>query len=311
MQLTSDNIARVIIAASTICRADPVEVASGVKQSSENRERYLQIARARSYAAVALDVVFNGQRRPPAVSLDSIDAMLGRPYEKLSFVGSIQARRRKGELPWWSDLRLARVLGDAGFPVTDPASLQVPDLVPPPPVKTPEMAPAQPDPPSPPPAPVCAPPAPPLPVLDPPKPDPEPPTPEPAPAPVPPPPPAPPKLPKVAPTPRPVTPPPPPRSAGRVTVERSGVLVNLAHRTIERGDKSVVLTEDESVFLAVLLKVMPALLGTPHIGQKVFGSTLGANMRCNELHDDLNPKLARLGLKVRTVPKMGFALGDL
>jgi hypothetical protein len=92
-------------------------------------------------------------------------------------------------------------------------------------------------------------------------------------------------------------------------IERDGVRLDLKRRRIVRKGLIVELNDEETAALAALVKVMPAILTNDHIAQKTFGDTRDAAYRVHALIAALQPRLNVIGLKLREVPKMGFALG--
>jgi hypothetical protein len=92
-------------------------------------------------------------------------------------------------------------------------------------------------------------------------------------------------------------------------IERDGVHLDLKRRRIVRKGAIVELNDEETAVLAALLKVMPAILTNDHIAQKAFDDTRDAVYRVRSLASALQPRLGAIGLKLREIPKMGFALG--
>lgn len=94
-------------------------------------------------------------------------------------------------------------------------------------------------------------------------------------------------------------------------VERNGVRI-LPEGRIERGDATADLDPEETAFLAALVRVMPSILPYDRLGEKVWGAEVREMpFRLKAVADRLGPALADLGLKIGTMPKMGFALAEI
>lgn len=90
---------------------------------------------------------------------------------------------------------------------------------------------------------------------------------------------------------------------------RDGVRLDLRRQRIVHQGNAIELSKVETGALAALIKVMPAILPNDHIAQKAFGEKSDAAFRVKKLAQALEPRLAAINLKLREVPKMGFALG--
>lgn len=95
-------------------------------------------------------------------------------------------------------------------------------------------------------------------------------------------------------------------------VARNGIKVDLGRLKISKGSRSYSMDDEQTALMATLLRVMPALLPADRIAPKVFGyADTDSSYRLGVIVDRLNPSLSNIGLKIRSVPKIGFALGDL
>lgn len=92
-------------------------------------------------------------------------------------------------------------------------------------------------------------------------------------------------------------------------IERDGIKLDVKRRRLARNGTRVELSEEETDALAILIRVMPAMLPNDQIASKAFGTRTDASFRVRELAAGLQPKLNLVGLKLREVPKMGYALG--
>lgn len=116
-----------------------------------------------------------------------------------------------------------------------------------------------------------------------------------------------------APSPAPAPPAPQPTAAMTAApITRNGISVDPVREVIARGRRVLNLSPDEISLAQVLLRVSPALLPIDRIAPKVFGpADSDSAYRIGKMVERLNPRLEALGLKIRSVPKMGFALADL
>jgi hypothetical protein len=95
-------------------------------------------------------------------------------------------------------------------------------------------------------------------------------------------------------------------------VRRNGVVVDLFDSVLTCRGVSVDLVGDEMPMVAALARVMPSLLDFSHLERKAFGKiTMNGPSRLRLLADQANVGLARAGLQIKTMPKMGMTLSEL
>lgn len=94
-------------------------------------------------------------------------------------------------------------------------------------------------------------------------------------------------------------------------VERNGVRLDLAARTVRHRGKTAWIDDDSIRLVAALARVMPAILDGGRLASKVFGTTADAPIRLKALVERLNPVLGVVKLQTRPVSKMGYMLADL
>ena len=273
---SADDVAMSIIAAAKAC---------GVSwQWIVNHDRVppayqVQTARARCYAAMALDRVFNTSS--PAqkhgqypVSRVAIARMVGAPAPSQDgFVNALESKLRKRKnMQWWSDHVFRGVVdavrGSVGKADAEP---EKPVHVPAPARRDVVMSVAR----------------------------------ERIPA-----------LPKRDTKPESSTPEPVKAQAavngpcrGAVKIEKDGISMDPVAWRIERDGRSVELRDQDAFLLTHhLVKVWPSVLPTELLAERCFGDLRDSEYRCKKTADRANAALAQVGLMIRYVNKFGFAV---
>ncbi len=95
-------------------------------------------------------------------------------------------------------------------------------------------------------------------------------------------------------------------------IEHNGIRVDLATGTVRRRNHEIRLDRDQAMMVGILVRVSPSLLGADRIAPKIWGShSPDQGTLLTALAEQANGGLARLGLKIRVVPKVGYVLADL
>ena len=68
---------------------------------------------------------------------------------------------------------------------------------------------------------------------------------------------------------------------------------------------------DEIIFIAALVRVMPAMLINNDLARKVWDNSTDAANRLDDLIRVLKPALAEIGLRINTVQKLGRSLATI
>src|SRR5574337_391384 len=119
MYPTADQIAHAIVAACKITGADPVAIVSR-ETDAPSETRAFPISRARSYAALALQVAF------PALPRVAIDRVVGAASIGV-YLGGLNKRLREGACSTWYDPEKLRGVIDA-IPSTPAGAAIIPEI---------------------------------------------------------------------------------------------------------------------------------------------------------------------------------------
>jgi DNA-binding winged helix-turn-helix (wHTH) protein len=80
---------------------------------------------------------------------------------------------------------------------------------------------------------------------------------------------------------------------------------------VKHKGKTARFSVDEIIFIAALVRVMPAMLINNDLARKVWDNSTDAANRLDDLIRVLKPALAEIGLRINTVQKLGRSLATI